>query len=106
VQETLAGRDLTDITSGAVSPDGDTLVFRTGGDDSLYSLYAMDLTRSDGSFVQLVDGANFRLDYSFSPDGNELAYESNAAGRSVWVANADGSERRQLAVNASLPEWN
>lgn len=106
VQETLAGRDLTDITSGAVSPDGNTLVFRTGGNDSLYSLYAMDLTRGDGSFVQLVDGANFRVDYAFSPNGRELAYESNASGRSVWIAQADGSNRRQLAGNASLPEWN
>lgn len=106
VQETLAGRDLADITSGAVSPDGNTLVFRTGGDGSLYSLYAMDLTRSDGSFVQLVEGANFHIDYTFSPDGREIAYESNADGRSIWLANADGSNQRQLATNASLPEWN
>lgn len=105
VQETLAGRDLADITSGALSPDGNTLVFRTGGDGALYSLYVMDLTRGDGTFVQLVEGANFRVDYTFSPDGREIAYESNAGGHSIWLANVDGSNQRQLATNASLPEW-
>lgn len=105
VQSTLEGRDVTDITSGAVSPDGRTLAFRTGQQGSLYSLYAMDLTRADGSFVELVDGASFRVQYAFSPDGSEIAYESNAGGRSVWIANADGGNRRELAGNASLPEW-
>jgi hypothetical protein len=105
VQNTLEERDIADITSGAVSPDGRTLAFRTGESGSLYSLYVMDLTRSDGSFVELVDGASFRIQYAFSPDGSQIAYESNAGGRSVWVANADGSNSRQLAANASLPDW-
>lgn len=105
VQQTLAQRDLRDITSGAVAPDGRTLVFRTGSEGSLYNLYTMDLYRSDGHFERLVESANFRIQYAFSPDGRELAYESNAGGRSVWLADANGQNKRQLATGASLPDW-
>lgn len=105
VQAALAGRDLQDITSGAVSPDGRALVFRTGGNGSLYSLYLLDLNRPDGQLLRLVEGANFRIEYVFSPDGREVAYESNSGGRSVWIISNDGTDERQLAPNASLPDW-
>jgi WD40 repeat protein len=105
VQAALAGRNLQDITSGAVSPDGRALLFRTGNQNTLHSLYLLDLNRPDGGLRNLVEGANFRIEYSFSPDGRELAYESNVGGRSVWLVDTDGSDPRQLAPNASLPDW-
>jgi Tol biopolymer transport system component len=52
-----------------------------------------------------VEGANFRIEYAFSPDSRELAYESNAGGRSVWLIGVDGANKRQLAPGASLPDW-
>ena len=105
VRDVLSARVVKDITSGAVSPDGTKLVFRTKSGDSNYALYALDLNTNSGSFVQLVSGANFRILYAFSPDSQQLVYESNDGGRSVWIANADGSNPRKLADNASMPEW-
>lgn len=108
VQDVLRDRDQLDITSGAVSPDGTKMVFRTktGSDPNFsYSLYALDLATNSGSFVPLVSNANFRVQFAFSPNGGELVYESNSGGRSVWIANANGSNPRKLADNASLPEW-
>jgi hypothetical protein len=108
VQGALSGRDQADITSGVVSPDGTKMVFRTRAGASpnyIYGLYALDLGSNNGSFVQLVNNASFRIQFAFSPSGAELAYESNADGRSVWLANADGSNPRKLADNASLPDW-
>lgn len=106
VQTALAGRDQLDITSGAISPDGTKMVFRTGDQDHpSYSLYALDLSTNSGSFIQLVTNANFRIQFDFSPDGSELVYESNFDSRSVWLARADGSNARKLADTASLPEW-
>jgi WD40 repeat protein len=105
VQTALAQRNLQDITSGAVSPDGRALVFRTGSDSSLYSLYMLDLTPAARPLELLVEGANFRIEYAFSPDGRELAYESNVGGRSVWLIGSDGANERQLASGASLPDW-
>ncbi len=106
VQTALAGRDQSDITSGAISPDGTKMVFRTGDQDHpSYSLYALDLSTNSGSFIQLVTNANFRIQFDFSPDGSELVYESNFDGRSVWLAKAGGTNARKLADNASLPGW-
>jgi Tol biopolymer transport system component len=108
VQSALAGRDQNDITSGVISPDGTKMAFRTRTGTSpnySYGLYALDLATNTGSFVQLVNNANFRVQFAFSPGGGELVYESNADGRSVWIANADGTNPRKLADSASLPDW-
>jgi Tol biopolymer transport system component len=108
VQNALKDRDQTDITSGVISPDGTKLVFRTrtGTDPNYtYGLYALDLNVNTGSFVQLVTNANFRVRFAFSPSGQELVYESNDGGRSVWLANADGSNPRKLADGGTLPDW-
>jgi len=108
VQNALKDRDQTDITSGVISPDGTKLVFRTrtGTDPNYtYGLYALDLAVNTGSFVQLVTNANFRNQFAFSPNGQELVYESNDGGRSVWLANADGSNPRKLADGGTLPDW-
>src|SRR5579859_1220505 len=108
VQNALKDRDQTDITSGVISPDGTKLVFRTrtGTDPNfIYGLYALDLNVNTGSFVQLVANANFRIQFAFSPSGQEVVYESNDGGHSVWLANADGSNPRKLADGGTLPAW-
>jgi hypothetical protein len=98
-------RDIRDISSGVLSPDGQTIALRTGDEDDGYSLYVLDLTNANGTLVELVEDVGFRVQFAFSPDGSEIAYESDEDGGSVWIASADGSNQRQLAVNASLPEW-
>ena len=109
VNDALKNRDQSDITSGVISPDGTKMIFRTrtGTDPNYtYGLYTLDLGSNTGSFVQLVSNANFRVQFAFSPTGQEVVYESNTDGRSVWIASADGSNLRKLADNASLPTWN
>jgi hypothetical protein len=108
VLNALQDRNQSDITSGVISPDGGKMAFRTrvGTDPNFtYGLYALDLSTNTGSFVNLVSNANFRIQFAFSPSGQELVYESNDGGRSVWLAASDGSNPRRLANNASLPDW-
>jgi hypothetical protein len=108
VQTALTDRYSADITSGVISPDGTKLAFRTrvGTDPNYtYGLYVLDLNSNAGSFIQLVNNANFRVQFAFSPTGQELVYESNDSGQSVWIASADGSNPRKLADNATLPDW-
>ncbi len=46
------------------------------------------------------------LDWSFSPDGSAIAAEvAMAAGTSVVVMNGDGTDRREVAVDAYAPAW-
>jgi WD40 repeat protein len=104
----LNSREAADITSGVVSPDGTKMVFRTktGSDQSpSFGLYLVNLTQGNALPTQLVSNANFRIQFAFSPDSQELAYESNEGGRSVWIIGANGSNKRKLADNASLPDW-
>ncbi|MCV0402930.1 MAG: hypothetical protein K5924_04360 [Chloroflexi bacterium] len=46
------------------------------------------------------------LGWSFSPDGSTIAAEvATTAGTSVVVMNADGTDRREVAVDAYAPAW-
>jgi hypothetical protein len=105
VQGALAGRDAGDLSSGAVSPDGGTVVFRTREPGGRYSLYMVNLQQANGDLVGLVNRARFRVAYTFSPDGSQVAYESEQGGRSVWIAPVDGSEGWELAGSAALTTW-
>jgi Tol biopolymer transport system component len=106
---------LKDREFAQVSPDGTKVAFRTETDtessetrdsqDSLYSLYVLDLEAKDCIPVPLVQNARAFIRYAFSPDGDQLVYDSTAGGRSVWVANSDGSNPCKLADNASLVGW-
>ncbi len=105
MQDALEGRPAGDLTSGAVSPDGGALVFRTLEPGNRYSLYVVSMMQANGDLVQLVERARFRVGYTFSPDGSQIAYESGEGGRSIWIAGADGSNPRQIAGAAALPGW-
>jgi Tol biopolymer transport system component len=84
------------------SPDGSRMLF-TSRDD----LYVMN---GDGSGrTLLADGDGFAA-YRWSPDGNIIAFVAvTVAGADVfedlWVMNADGTNSRELASNASGPSW-
>jgi Tol biopolymer transport system component len=84
------------------SPDGSRILF-TSGDD----LYVMN---SDGSGrTLLAEGDGFAA-YRWSPDGSMIAFVAvTVSGADVfedlWVMNADGTNSRELASNASGPTW-
>ena len=74
-----------------VSPDGKTLVF-----DLLGDLYTLPI--SGGSATRVTSGQAFDAMPSFSPDGKHIAFVSDRSGApNVWVANADGTQPRQLS---------
>lgn len=101
----LQRRDIADMTSGLLSPDGSKVLLRIEDPQQRFNLYLIDLAVANSNPVTLVTNANFRVQYGFSPDGQEIVYESNVGGTSVWIANADGSNPRNLADNASFPDW-
>ena len=104
----INSRDEADVTSAILSPDGTRIAFRTQAGqapNASYGLYILNLATPNSQPVNLVNNANFPIQFSFSPNGAELAYESNLNGRSVWIANSDGGNPRKLADNSSLPIW-
>ena len=108
VQDALVHRSLIDIKSGILSPDGSKIAFRTENgpqDSKTYNLYVLDLSTENKPFSTLVTGSAFPIEFGFSPDSSQIVYESNQDGRSVWIANADGSAPFKLADNASMPNW-
>ena len=63
-----------------------------------------------GSLTPLLTSAFFDIDPEYSPDGTRVAFASDRAGElEIWVANADGSEARQLTHRAGhvagSPDW-
>ncbi|MDX1662961.1 MAG: hypothetical protein R3272_04150 [Candidatus Promineifilaceae bacterium] len=103
-RDVLVNRSLSDVSSGALSPDGQRLLFRTEQDDG-YNLFLLDLSQEPSQLTPLVTNAPFRIEYAFSPDGSQIAYESTQGGRSIWLVDVDGTGARQLSGAGSLPQW-
>jgi len=59
--------------------------------------------------VQLTQGTALSIWPSVSPDGQRIAYSSNAGnGMDIWIADADGANARQLTNDAAFdafPQW-
>ena len=86
-----------------VSPDGQTLVFDMLGD--IYSLPA-----AGGEATLVAGGPAMQRQPRFSPDGSQVLFLSDASGGdNLWVANADGTDAKQVTretVNKlSNPAW-
>ena len=92
-----------------ISPDGITIAFGgtlPGGTDG--NIY---VTKLDGSgLVPLTSAPGLDRYPAWSPDGTRIVFISARTGTDqVWLMNADGSDQRQLTVDASvkgqLPDW-
>lgn len=73
-----------------VSPDGRSIAF-----DLLGDIYILPI---DGGEARSINsGVSWAMQPRFSPDGSEIAFTSDAGGGdNIWIANADGSNPRQL----------
>lgn len=87
-----------------VSPDGREIVF-----DLLGDIYAVSIDGGEAS--RLRGGTPFDGQPVYSPDGQSIAFVSDASGaENLWIANADGSEPKMLSgkVDTTLfssPAW-
>ena len=94
----------------SLSPDGSKIAFRTNtyqsSESYLFSFYIVDLSNGQGEPVELVNNAEFKIQFDFSPDSSQLVFENGFANSpSVWIANADGSDAQLLADGGSFPDW-
>ncbi len=94
--------DSTTWSNVDVSPDGKTLLF-----DALGDLYTMPIEGGEAS--ALTNDIAWQIQPRFSPDGQKIAYISDAEGAdNIWIMDADGSnakavtsERNNLLHNVS-----
>jgi flagellar hook assembly protein FlgD len=97
----------------SLSPDGQTLAFVSarGGSPKIWLMSADDFEEKSGSARPLtgVGGSGREGAPAWSPDGQTLAFVSDASGLpQVWLANADGQEARALTTGdggAASPTW-
>ena len=97
-----------DITARVLSPDGRHAAVRTQegeGAGATYGLYTLDLANPDAQPITLVSGANFFLQFAFSPNGDYITYESNQDTLSIFIAGAGGENPSKLVNGASSPTW-
>ncbi len=82
-----------------LSPDGKTLVYLSNQDDSVFNLWAMNL--SDKALKQLTHYTDWNLGSpSFSHDGHKILfnlYRSNIS--QVYIMNADGTDPMNITSN-------
>jgi len=103
------GREFSfDLNEGSwialdVSPDGETIVF-----DFLGDLYTIPM--DGGEATQITSGMQFDSQPRYSPDGNKIAFISDASGgEGVWIYDVETEETEQLTKGKDIeyqsPEW-
>ncbi|MHB1313307.1 MAG: hypothetical protein ACYC3L_14925 [Gemmatimonadaceae bacterium] len=85
------------------SPDGSTLVFSSGNDDT--DLYAVSAFGGGTPRRVTVGRGTATSSPSFSPDGRRIAYTSGRLGHAeVYITDADGTNADLLTANSSDDE--
>jgi len=103
------------------APHGDEIVFasdRSPETDQFFNYDLFALKLGDGSMRRLTATENAEYDPKWSPDGTMIAFRATKRGLTdrettmedthVWVMNADGSNRRELATidnRQGAPVW-
>jgi dipeptidyl aminopeptidase/acylaminoacyl peptidase len=103
------------------SPQGDEIAFvsdRSPETDQFFNYDVFALKVSDGSIRRLTATENAEYDPRWSPDGKMIAFRATKRGLTdrettmedthVWVMNADGSSRHELATidnRQGAPRW-
>ena len=87
----------------SISPDGERMVF-----DMLGDIYQLPL--SGGEAIALVQGFDWNMQPSYSPDGSKIAFVSDRDGAiNLWVMDADGSNAAQVSTETTAmihtPTW-
>ncbi|MCD4687662.1 MAG: hypothetical protein K8S97_17175 [Anaerolineae bacterium] len=108
----------TDICFVDVNPNAERECFSTGLDMEWDVAWSPDdliavRTEDDEIYVMHTDGTQSRLLLEearwldWSPDGRHIAFSgTKSRGEGIWVANADGSNARQLTYNKDfVPQW-
>jgi len=87
----------------SVSVHGESVIF-----DLLGDLWTLPLTGGDAH--RLTEGAAWDSEPRFSPDGQRIAYVSDAGGNEqIWIMNSDGTEAKQFTnedkARVTDPVW-
>src|SRR6476661_2431497 len=96
------------VSDPQISPDGRTMLYAvrtTDVDANRRATTTYVQTLGAGSARAFPDDTTHAAEARWSPDGRRVAY---TAGGQLWIANADGSGRRQLTTlngGASGPVW-
>ena len=83
------------------SPDGESIVFVSGPDETNLEIYVMD---ADGQNPRrLTDNPAEDSAPSWSPDGRSIVFHSNRDGnREIYVMDANGENQRRLTNHPEL----
>ncbi len=98
------------VTFLAISPQGDRLAYQTGGIDDT-NIWMLDLPqRNREAGRPIIASSYLDNDPHFSPDGRRIVFQSDRTGpgSEIWVADADGSNLRQLTrfeAQSGAPCW-
>lgn len=95
------------------SPDGSKLLVRSdyapdGSWDQIGDIYAMSINGSDRQRILISDSTFGRGGARYSPDGTQIAFVGGKDTNEIYIANADGSQARQVTQNnidESFPSW-
>lgn len=93
--ETQLNRDAMYTSGATIAPDGSRVVFAAGEYRGPPGLFVIDAEGGRAARIAEVGESP-----TFSPDGSQIAYVSTGPTRAhVWVANADGTDPREILAD-------
>ena len=88
------------------SPDGQKIAFLSHRTDGTWAIFTMNKDGTGWTEVTQVNVPSLDEQISWSPDGRRLAFHSFENGAlSIFVVNADGTDRQICFTNGHHPSW-